>query len=248
MSGHSKWHSIKHKKGLADAKKGKIFTKHAKLITIAAQSGADISINSALRAAIDSAKADNMPNTNIERAIKKGTGEDKDAAQIVEVMYEGYGPCGTAILVQALTDNKNRTVAAIKHTFSKNGGNMAEAGAVSWMFERKGVIMVDISGKDHEEMELMAIDAGADDVSLDGDTLEVYTDPTQLAEVKNKISEAGLAVQSANLTYLPKNTVKIENKADAEKVLKLIEALEDEEDAGDVYANFDIPESIMLEL
>lgn len=248
MSGHSKWHSIKHKKGIADAKRGKIFTKHAKLIAIAAQKGGEPETNPTLRTAIDNAKVDNMPAANIDRAIKKGTGEDKEGLQIFEVLYEGYGPAGTAILVEALTDNKNRTVSSIKTIFAKNGGNMAAAGAVSWMFDKKGVISMLIGGKNVEEIELDAIDAGADDFEFAGDDLQIYTDPTRLAAVKQALQDKGYQLQSANLSYIAKNDVKIENEGDATKVLKLMSALEEDEDVGDVYSNFDISESLLEKL
>lgn len=248
MSGHSKWHSIKHKKGIADAKRGKIFTKHAKLIAIAAQKGGDPGINPSLRVAIDNSKADNMPAANIEKAIKKGTGEDKEGLVIHEVLYEGYGPAGTAILVESLTDNKNRTVASIKHAFSKNGGNMAAAGAVAWMFDRKGVLTIDVAGKDVEAVELEAIDAGADDLEFQDDVLMVYTDPSALAVVRDAFLQKQYSVKSAQLIYKPKTEVKIESEHEAQKIFKLIEALEDDEDVNEVFSNFDISEEILEKL
>lgn len=248
MSGHSKWHSIKHKKGIADAKRGKIFTKHAKLIAIAAQKGGEPETNPTLRTAIDNAKVDNMPAANIDRAIKKGTGEDKEGLQIFEVLYEGYGPAGTAILVESLTDNKNRTVSSIKTIFAKNGGNMAAAGSVAWMFDKKGVISMPVGGKNVEEIELDAIDAGADDFEIEEGDLQIYTDPTQLAAVKQALQAKGYQIQSANLSYIAKNDVKIEKEGDATKVLKLMSALEEDEDVGDVYSNFDISESLLEKL
>lgn len=248
MSGHSKWHSIKHKKGAADAKRGKIFTRHAKLIALAAQGGGDPDMNPALRTAIDNAKADNTPNANIDRAIKKGTGADKDGVQIEELMYEGYGPAGTAILVQCLTDNKNRTVANVKHIFSKHGGNLATNGAVAWMFERKGILTVEIGNHDKDELELEAIDAGANDTRFEEDILNVYTIDTELGSVKDALKAKGIEVKSAKLTYESKNDVKVETADDAKKVLKLMNALDDDDDMADVFSNFDISEEILESL
>ncbi len=245
MSGHSKWHSIKHKKGAADAKRGKIFTKHAKLIAIAAQSGGDANMNPALRAAIDNSKADNMPSANIEKAIKKGTGEDKEGLTIFEVLYEGYGPAGTAILVETLTDNKNRTVASVKHAFSKNGGNMGAEGSVAWMFDKKGQITIDVADKNHDEVELEAIDAGADDLEFQDDLLIVYTDPNDLMAVKDVFLQKNYLVKSASLVYKPKNEVHIETEADAQKVMKLIDALEDDDDVNEVYSNFTMGDDLL---
>jgi YebC/PmpR family DNA-binding regulatory protein len=246
MSGHSKWHSIRFKKGIADAKRGKIFTKHAKLITIAARDGGgDPDMNPGLRTAIENAKAANMPNNNIDRAIKKGTGDGKDSIQILEVVYEGYGPGGTALMIQSLTENKNRTVANIKHLMTKNGGNMGETGSVGYLFDRKGVIVMNIDDKDPEEAELAAIDAGADDIEIDGGIFTVYTVPSDLMKVKENLTGAGFKVESANLAFVSKNTVKVDDEDLAKKVLKLVDALEDDEDVGEVYSNFDIDEEIM---
>jgi YebC/PmpR family DNA-binding regulatory protein len=246
MSGHSKWHSIKHKKGAADAKRGKIFTMHAKLITIAArEGGGDPDMNPALRTAIDNAKADNVPNANIERAIKRGTGEDKEGADISEVMYEGYGPCGIALYIQAVTDNKNRTVASVKSILSKHGGNMGGAGSVAYLFHKKGLILIKAEPEKHEDIELTAIDSGAEDIKTEADSVEIYTDPKDLHNVKKKLEEAGFAIESAEITFIPENEVKIENENDARKVLKLMEALEEDDDVTNVYSNFDIPEELM---
>lgn len=245
MSGHSKWHSIKHKKGAADAKRGKIFTVHAKLITMAARDGGDPDMNPALRSAIDNAKGANVPNANIDRAVKKGTGEDKDAAVISEVMYEGYGPAGIAIYVQALTDNKNRTVANVKSILSKNGGNMGTAGSVSYLFHKKGIVMIKADPSKLEDIELTAIDAGAEDIKSEGDTVEVYTDPTALHAVKAKLEESGFEIESAEITFIPENEVNIDDEVKARKVLKLMEALEEDEDVTNVFSNFDISEELM---
>lgn len=246
MSGHSKWHSIKHKKGAADAKRGKIFTVHAKLIAIAARDGGgDPDTNSALRTAIDNAKAANVPNSNIDRAIKKGTGDLKDGSEISEVMYEGYGPAGTAMYIQVVTDNKNRTVASVKNILTKHGGNMGSSGSVAYLFKKKGLIRIEADPTKHDEIELAAIDAGADDIEKDGNNIEVYTDPKSLHEVKKAIEDAGIKAESAEITFVPENEIRIEDEAKAKKVIKLMDALEDDDDVTNVYSNFDIPEEIM---
>ncbi len=244
MSGHSKWHSIKHKKGAIDAKRGKIFTKHAKLIQLAARHGGDPEMNPSLRLAIDNAKADNTPNLNIERSIKKGTGEDKDAAQLVEVVYEGYGPAGVALFIQCITDNKNRTVSSIRSTLTKNGGSLGEAGCVAWMFEPKGLITVISGSGDPDEMELTLIDAGASDLERDGEVFHVYTNASELAIVAKKIREANLVIDSQELTFVPKTTVKIEDKSTADKIMKLMDLLDEDDDITNVSANFDIDENM----
>lgn len=249
MSGHSKWHSIKHKKGAADAKRGKIFTVHAKLIAIASREGGDDpDTNSSLRTAIDNAKSANVPNSNIERAIKKGTGDLKDGVEISENMYEGYGPAGIAVYIQTVTDNKNRTVASVKNILTKNGGNMGTAGSVAYLFHKKGLIMIDAEPDKQDEIELTAIDAGADDIKIEGNSVEVYTNSKNLHEVKGKLEEAGITVESAEITFVPDNEVKIDDETKARKVLRLMEALEDDEDVANVYSNFDIPEEIMEKL
>lgn len=249
MSGHSKWHSIKHKKGAADAKRGKVFAKHAKLITIAARDGGgDTDMNPGLRSAIDNAKAENVPNANIERALKKGTGELKDGIEISEVMYEGYGPEGIAVYIQVVTDNKNRTVASVKNALSKHGGNMGTTGSVAWMFHKKGLILVKADPGIHEDIELAAIDAGAEDIKSENDSVEIYTDPKNLHTVKSKIQEAGFNIESSEITFIPENEVKIESENGAKKVIKLMEALEDDDDVTNVFSNFDIPEELMEKL
>ena len=248
MSGHSKWHSIKHKKGAADAKRGKIFTKHAKLISIAARAGGDPDMNPNLRAAIINAKADNVPNANIEKAVKKGAGQDKDAAQYVEVIYEGYGPEGTAMLVEVITDNKNRSVTNVKTIMAKNGGNMGEAGSVGWMFDRKGLIMAKAAGKDADEAELEIIDAGAEDLSLEGDEYEIITADTNLMAVRDKLEEAGFSIQKAEISYLPQNTIKLDDVEKARKVLRIMDLLDDDEDVSNVFSNFEIAEEIIDQL
>lgn len=245
MSGHSKWHSIKHKKGIADAKRGKIFTRHANLISIAARSGGDPEMNPSLRLAIDNAKKDNVPNGNIEKAIKRGTGEDKDAAQIEEVTYEGYGPGSTAVIVECLTDNKNRTYTNIRTIFNKQGGNLGNSGSVAWMFDRKGIIILK-DGSD--EAELAAIDAGAEDIEREDGLMEVYCDPSQLTEVTDKLKMAGYEAEQAEVQLVPNQTVKVEDESTAKKILNFMDALDDDADVSDVSSNFDIPDDIMTRL
>lgn len=248
MSGHSKWHSIKHKKGANDKKRGKIFTKHAKLITIAAKNGGDPDLNPALRTAIDNAKAENVPNENINRAIVKGSGEGKDAVQMHEVMYEAYGPSGTAFMIEAITDNKNRTVSNVKTILNKKGGNWAEPGSVSYMFENKGLITVKIKG-DAEEMQLELIEFGAEEFDeIDETEMMVYCDAKDFIEVKNKISEAGFEISEAKQSFVAGNTVEIEDQETAQKILNLIEALEDDDDVSEIYSNFNISEDILDKL
>jgi YebC/PmpR family DNA-binding regulatory protein len=250
MSGHSKWHSIKHKKAAGDKKKGKIFTKHAKLIAVAARRGGDPNMNPTLRAAIDNARAENMPSDNVERAIKKGTGEGKDAAQFEEVMYEGYGPGGVAIYIEALTDNRHRTIANLKTIVSKKGGNLGAAGSVGYMFQRRGLVEIPLeeaqsNQKSEEEIELAAIDAGADDVIKQEGLIEVFTGPQDLMQVKKKLEDAGLKVGAARLTYVPQTEVAVNDADTAKKLLDLIEAIEDDEDVSVVYSNDAIPGDIM---
>ncbi len=246
MSGHSKWHSIKHKKGAADAKRGKIFTMHSKLITIAAkEGGGDPEMNSALRTAIDNAKAANMPNANIDKAIKRGTGELKDGAVFEEVMYEGYGPGGIALYVQALTDNKNRTVANVKSILTKNGGNMGTSGSVAYLFHKKGRIVIKADPSKFDEIELAAIDAGAEDIERGENSVDVYTAPGELHNVKKGLKDAGFEIESSELAFEPENTVKITDEEKAKKVLKFMEALEEDDDVSNVYSNFDISDEVM---
>ncbi|HDR15297.1 MAG TPA: YebC/PmpR family DNA-binding transcriptional regulator [Desulfobacteraceae bacterium] len=244
MSGHSKWSSIKHKKGAADAKRGKIFTKLIKEITVAARlGGGDLNGNPRLRTAVDAAKAANMPKDNIERGIKKGTGE-LEGVSYEETNYEGYGPGGVAVLVECLTDKKNRTVADVKHIFERNGGSLGEPGCVAWMFEKKGLIVVDKAAVDEESLLELALNSGAEDVKDDGDEFEVITDPGDFVAVKSAIEEAGMPINLAENGMIPKNTVKLEGKK-AQQMLSLMEALEDNDDVSNVYANFDIPDEEM---
>jgi len=245
MSGHSKWASIKHKKGAADAKRGKIFTKHAKLIQLAARNGGDPSMNPALRLAIDNAKADNTPNTNIERAIKKGSGADKDAAQLMEIAYEGYGPGGIALYIQCITDNKNRTVSNVRSTLSKNGGSLGENGCVAWMFKPKGLIIIKMGEGDPDELELTVIDAGASDIESCDGIMSVYTESADLGNVANALRGAGLEVESQELTFVPNDTIKIENGEKAKKILRLMDALDEDDDVTNVSSNFDIEEGLI---
>lgn len=243
MAGHSKWAQIKHKKAVVDAKRGKIFTKIAKEITVAVRlGGKDPEMNPRLRTVIAKAKSVNMPNENIERAIKKGTGELADV-QYEEITYEGYGPGGVAVLVEAMTDNKNRTVGEIRHLFSKYNGNLGETGCVSWLFEQKGYFVFD--GKTITEDELMeiALEAGAEDVRKDDGSLEVLTDPADFEKVRELFDQKGLKYNVAEITKIPKNYVEVKGK-DAENMVKLFEALEDHDDVQNVYANFDLPDDM----
>lgn len=244
MSGHSKWSSIKHKKGAADAKRGKIFTKLIKEITVAARmGGGDPDGNPRLRAAIAAAKAENMPKENIERGIKKGTGELEGVAY-EEVSYEGYGPGGVAVLIDCLTDNRNRTVADIKHLFERHGGNLGEPGCVAYMFEQKGVISFEKDKVDEEALFNLALEAGADDVNEEETEYEVITAPSSFEAVKKAIDEAGLPYTYAEVTRIPKSTVKVEGKK-AQQMLTLMQGLEDHDDVSHVYANFDIADDVM---
>jgi YebC/PmpR family DNA-binding regulatory protein len=244
MSGHSKWHSIKHKKGALDAKRGKLFTKFIKEITVAARSGGgDPEGNARLRKAIADAKAGNMPNDTIDRAIRRGTGEE-EGVNYEEITYEGYGPGGVALMIQSLTDNRNRTVAEIRHIFSKNGGNLGEAGSVGWMFEKKGYIVVDKSTKSEEELFDLAIESGADDLRDDEDTFEIMTSPDAFDGVLTAIKGAGIEPQVAEVEMVPQNYIRLEG-GDARQMLKLMEALEDHDDVQKVSANFDISEADM---
>ncbi|HEU19908.1 MAG TPA: YebC/PmpR family DNA-binding transcriptional regulator [Deltaproteobacteria bacterium] len=248
MSGHSKWSTIKHKKGAADAKRGKIFTKIIKEITIAARmGGGDPEGNARLRQAILVAKAENMPKDNIERAIKKGTGELAGAASYEEVTYEGYGPGGVAVLVEVMTDNKNRTVAEVRHIFSKHGGNLGENGCVAWMFDKKGSIVFDKSEVDEDELMELVLESGGEDVKEDESQFEVITDPDSFENVKDAIEHAGFSYILAEISMVPQTTVKLDEHR-AVQMLKLMEKMEDNDDVQHVYANFDIPDEVMEKL
>ena len=246
MSGHSKWSSIKHKKGAADAKRGKLFTKLSRAIIVAAKEGGpDPSGNASLQNAIDKAKSYSMPKDNIERAIAKGAGTEADAAVFETVVYEGYGTDGVAVLVEALTDNRNRTASDVRHTFAKNGGNLGTTGSVAWLFERRGVVLVDAESADEDELMLAAAEGGADDLERDGSVFQVSAPPESLAAVRTAIESAGFAIESAEVSMIPKTTVEIAEESSAKKLVRLIEALEENDDVQDVWANFDIPEPIL---
>jgi YebC/PmpR family DNA-binding regulatory protein len=245
VSGHSKWSTIKRKKGALDAKRGKIFTRLIKEITVAARmGGGDADGNPRLRAAIASAKTENMPKDNIERAIKKGTGE-LEGAVYEEITYEGYGPGGVAILVDCMTDNKNRTVADIRHYFSKSGGNLGESGCVSWMFNKKGTILVDKETIDEEELMDKALEAGAEDVIEEDNVFQVETSPDDFEAVREALEADGVNFIEASVAMVPQNIVDITDEKTARQILMLLENLEDHDDVQNVYANFDIPDEIM---
>ena len=245
MSGHSKWSTIKRKKGAVDAKRGKIFTRLIKEITVAARMGGGDPVgNPRLRAAIASAKTENMPKDNIERAIKKGTGE-LEGAVYEEITYEGYGPGGVAILVDCMTDNKNRTVADIRHYFSKSGGNLGESGCVSWMFTKKGTILVDKEDINEEELMEKALEAGAEDVVEEDNVFQVETSPDDFEDVREALEADGVKFIEAAVAMVPQNTVDITDEKTAGQILTLLERLEDHDDVQNVYANFDIPDDIM---
>jgi YebC/PmpR family DNA-binding regulatory protein len=244
MSGHSKWHTIKHKKGANDAKRGKIFTKLIKEITVASRDGGgDVDMNPRLRKAVSDAKSENMPNDTIDRAIKRGTGE-LEGVNYEEITYEGYGPNGVAILIETMTDNRNRTVAEIRHLFSKNGGNLGESNSVAWMFDRKGYIVVDKAAKSEDELFEIAIEAGAEDLKDEDDVFEIYTEPDNFEAVSDAIKNAGITPQVAEISMIPQTYIHLES-ADAKTMLKLYEAIDDQDDVQKVYANFDIDESDM---
>jgi YebC/PmpR family DNA-binding regulatory protein len=246
VSGHSKWSTIKHKKGAADAKRGQLFTKLSKAIIVAAkEGGADPAANLSLQNAIEKAKSYSMPKDTIERAIARGAGTDADAAAYETILYEGYGPDGVAVLVEALTDNRNRTASDVRHTFTKNGGNLGTTGAVAWLFERRGIVLVDAAGVDEDELTLAAAEGGAEDVELDGSVFEISSAPEDLAAVRQAIEDAGIKVESAELSMVPKTTVEVAEEPSAKKLIRLIEALEENDDIQGVYANFDIPEQVL---
>jgi YebC/PmpR family DNA-binding regulatory protein len=244
MSGHSKWHSIKHKKAVVDARRGQHFTKLARAITVAArEGGGDPTGNPSLALAIQKARDASMPKDNIERAVAKGTGEGVDADQIETVLYEGYGPGGVALLIEALTDNRNRTSADVRHLLSKSGGSLGEPGSVSYLFDKQGVVVVD--GERYSEDDLMpAIDAGALDIVRDDDVFEIVTEPADLVPVRDAVSEAGVEIESADLVQRPKVRVPVE-ESDAGKLMKLIDSLEENDDVNAVHANFDLDAAVL---
>jgi len=244
MSGHSKWSTIKHKKAAKDAKRGKIFTKLIKEITVAARiGGGDINANPRLRSAVLTARSNSMPSENIDRAIKKGTGE-LEGVTYEEIQYEGYGPGGAAIIAQVLTDNKNRTVSEIRRMFTKHGGNLGETGCVSWMFDKKGLLAVEKSQVDEERLMDLVLDAGAEDVRDEDEIFEIVTPPEDFEKVKEKLDHEKIAVSSAQVTLVPKNSVDVDAKH-VEQILKLTEELEDHDDVQNVSANFNIPTEMM---
>jgi YebC/PmpR family DNA-binding regulatory protein len=248
MSGHSKWSTIKRKKGAIDARRGKIFTKIIKEITLAARlGGGDPEANARLRQAILAAKDENMPKDNIERAIKKGAGTGADAVSYEEVTYEGYGPGGAAVLVEVMTDNKNRTVAEVRHIFSKHGGNLGENGCVAWIFEKKGSILVEKKSVDEDQLMELALEAGAQDIREEETECEIITDPVSFEGVKNAIDQRKIKYIEARISLIPQTTVKLD-AGKAEQMLKLMEKLEDNDDVQNVYANFDIADDIMERL
>ncbi|MFI5177898.1 MAG: YebC/PmpR family DNA-binding transcriptional regulator [Vicinamibacterales bacterium] len=241
MSGHSKWHTIKHKKGAADAKRGKIFTRLIKELTVAARNGGgDPDMNPRLRTIIADARAANMPADNIKRAIRRGTGEE-EGVTYDEVMYEGYGPGGAAILVETLTDNRNRTVSEIRHTFTKFGGNLGEANSVAWMFEKKGLVTVEKTKVDEEKLMSAVLDAGADDMKDDGSLWEIVSPPDAHHTVVDAVKALGVEPGTAEIAMLPQNYIKLEGRP-AQQMLKLMEALEDHDDTKNVWSNFDVSE------
>jgi YebC/PmpR family DNA-binding regulatory protein len=244
MAGHSKWAGIKHKKAIVDARRGKLFTKLARHITVAAkEGGGDIDGNPALALAVQKAKDASMPKDNIERAIQRGTGEGADAESYEAVLYEGYGPGGVAVLVEALTDNRNRTGSDVRHAFSKHGGNLGEPGSVAYLFDKKGVIVVDAAAYGEDDL-MVAIDAGAEDIAADEDVLEVVTEPADFAAVRAALEQAGIAFESAEVTFRPSTRVEIDEPTVA-KLMRLIDTLEDSDDVGDVHANFEADAEVL---
>ena len=250
MAGHSKWANIKHKKSREDAKRGKVFSKISKKLTLSARHhGGDLESNSELRMLVQKAREVNMPSDNIERAIKKGTGE-LEGVNYEEFTYEGYAPCGVAVYMELMTDNRNRTAAEIRHIFSKYGGNLGENGCVAWMFERKGQIIIDGSENPFDEDDLMmsALEAGAEDVEVENSFATIFTAPTDFMGVRENLVEAGYNVADASVAMIPNNPIKITNQEDAKKVLKIISILEDHDDVQEIYANFDLSHEIIEEI
>jgi YebC/PmpR family DNA-binding regulatory protein len=249
VSGHSKWHSIKHKKGATDKKRGQLFSKLARAIIVAAREGGpDPAANLALQNAIEKAREASMPKDNIERAIARGSGAAAEGEAFEHITYEGYGPAGVAVFVEALTDNRNRTASEVRHVFSKSEGSLGESGSVAWLFERTGLLLVPADGVDEDELTLAAADGGADDVSRDGSAFEIVCPAENVGDVRRALEEAGFAVESAQITMLPKTSVTIEDEAAARRIVRLMESLEDLDDVQDVYANFDIPETVLEEV
>jgi YebC/PmpR family DNA-binding regulatory protein len=248
MSGHSKWHNIRVKKGAADAQRGKIFTRHGHLITIAARGGGDPSTNAALKFAIDSARKENVPRDNIERAIKRGTGELKDAAEFYEVIYEGRGPAGIAVIVECLTDNKNRTLTNVRTAFNKGGGALGGSGTAMWMFDKKGMIEAKIKDDKTDDLELMAIDAGADDIVVDGEAITIYTPLNGLHQVRTALQAKGVEVEKAEVIMKPKDLIRVTDPEKAKQALNFIDTLEEDSDVTNVYSNLDVPEEVLKKI
>ena len=247
MSGHSKWHNIRLRKGKQDAARGKLFTKIAREIIVAAkEGGGNIDSNLALRLAVQKARDNSMPQDNIKRAIQRGTGEI-EGASYEEVTYEGYAPGGVAVLVSCLTDNRNRTVAELRNIFTKAGGYLGESGCVSWMFDAKGLVQIPADASDEDSVMMATMDAGAEDIKVEGDTIEVLCQPEDLQKVRDAVAEAEIEYLSAEVTRLPKSTVRIDDSKEASRVLRLLDALDDNDDVKQAYANFDIPDEIMQE-
>jgi YebC/PmpR family DNA-binding regulatory protein len=248
MSGHSKWHNIRLRKGKQDAVRSKMFTKVAREIIVAAKAGGgNPDANLSLKLAIQKAREVSMPADNIKRAIQRGTGESGEAANFEEITYEGYGPAGVAILVKCLTDNRNRTVAELRNIFTKTGGNLGEFGCVSWMFDAKGLVQIPAEKSDEETVMMATLDAGAEDIIVEGDIIEVLCQLEDLSKVRDAVTEAGIGYTSAEVTMLPKTTVKIDDSKEASRVLRLMDALEDNDDVQQAYSNFDIPDELLQE-
>ena len=244
MSGHSKWHTIKHKKAAIDAKRGKVFTKLIKEVTVAARmGGGDPDSNPRLRMAVQNAKAANMPSDNIKRAIMKGTGE-LPGTVIEEIIYEGYGPGGAALYIEVVTDNKNRTVAEIRHILSKHNGNLGATNSVSWKFDKKGIFLVETSTIEEDKLMEIALESGAEDVTIEDDVYQITCEPSDFEDVRNFLETASVNISSSEITMIPSTTVKVEGKH-AEQLMKLMDKLEDQEDVQNVYSDFDIPEELM---
>jgi YebC/PmpR family DNA-binding regulatory protein len=247
MSGHSKWASIKHKKAATDAKRGQLFTKLARAISVAArEGGGDPEANFTLAAAIDKARSYSMPKDNIQRAIERGAGGGDEGDEIERVVYEGYGPGGAAILVEALTDNRNRTSAEVRHAFDTNGGSLGEPGSVAWQFERRGIVLIDADRYSEDDL-IAAIDAGADDVIAEDDLLKVTADPASLSAVRAALEDAGVEIQSSELTMEPKAVVDVAGESEARQLMRLMDGLDDHDDVESVHANFDIPAELLEE-
>lgn len=249
MSGHSKWHNIKLRKGKQDAQRGKLFTKMAREIIVAAKDGGgNPDANLRLKLAIQKARSLSMPADNIKRAIQRGTGESGETANFEEIIYEGYGAAGVAVLVSCLTDNRNRTVAELRFIFTKNGGNLGESGCVGWMFDTRGLVQIPADKSDEETVMMATMDAGAQDIRVDDETIEVYCDPGDLNKVREALNGAGIEFTSAEMTRIPQTTVRVEDSKEAAKILRLMDSLEDLDDVQQAYANFDIPDEIIQEL